>query len=235
MDARAELGFLRTLARFYGPLPENGVPRDPFGLLVWENVAYLVDDARRRSAFEALRRGIGIQPRALLDAGATAIEHLIGAGGMLPRRRAEKVLRCAQIAAGVGDGDLCAALRDLEPKRARALLKRFPGIGDPGADKIMLLSGLGDEPALDSNGVRVVERLRGLPACSSYARSYRSAIESLRESGVRSAGAAREAFQRLRQHGRALCRRANPKCPECPLRTTCAYGQKRRRSPAPKL
>ena len=112
----------------------------------------------------------------------------IGAGGMLPRRRAEKVLRCAQIAACVADGDVYTALRELEPKRARTLLKRFPGVGDPGADKIMLLSGSGEEPALDSNGVRVVERLRGLPACSSYARSYRSAIESLRESGVRSAG-----------------------------------------------
>jgi endonuclease III len=234
VDALSELGFLSTLARFYGPLSESGEPHDPFGLLVWENVAYLVDDARRRTAFDALRRGIGIEPKALLDAGPSAIEHVIDAGGMLPRRRAEKVLRCAQIAAGAADGDLYAALRELEPKRARALLKRFPGIGDPGADKIMLLTGLGDAPALDSNGVRVVERLRGVPPCSSYARSYRNAIESLRESGVRTARAAREAFERLRQHGRTLCRRANPKCPECPLCKSCAYGQKQRRSPAPK-
>ena len=232
METLAEL---KALSKFYGPLPESGEPRDPFGLLVWENVAYLVDDARRHEAFEAVRLGIGIEPKALLDAGASAIEHLIGGGGMLPRRRSEKVLRCAQIATGVADGDLRAALRDLEPKRARTLLKRFPGIGDPGAGKIMLLSGLSKEPALDSNGVRVIERLRGFPASSSYARSYRSAIESLRETGVRTAGAAREAFQRLRQHGRTLCRRASPKCEQCPLRRHCAFGNKPRRSPAPSL
>ncbi len=232
MEALTEL---KVLAKFYGPLRASGEPRDPFGLVVWENVAYLVDDAHRRGAFEALRCEIGIEPQALLEAGASAIEHLIGGGGMLPRRRAEKVLRCAQIVVDDAAGDLRAALQDLEPKRARALLKRFPGIGDPGADKIMLLTGLSDAPALDSNGVRVIDRLRGFPASSSYARSYRRAIESLVGDGVRTAGGAREAFQRFRQHGRTLCKRTSPKCAECPLRRSCAFGNKRRRSPVPRL
>jgi endonuclease III len=217
---------LAKLVRYYGPLRASE-PKDPFELVVWENVAYLVDDARRRAAFGALRKAVGVEPEALLRAGARAIEDAIGDGGMLPGRRAAKVMRCAQIAVEDAGGDLGAALRDLEPRPARALLKRFPGIGDPGVDKILLLAGLSRRPALDSNGVRVLERL-GAVAPSSYARSYRGAIEYLLENGVSTARAGREAFQRLRQHGRALCKRANPKCPECPLLRSCDYGQKRR-------
>ena len=218
---------LAKLARFYGPL-HTSEPSDPFELVVWENVAYLVDDARRRAAFDALRNGVGVEPAALVRAGVSAIERAIGDGGMLPGRRAEKVMRCAQIAIEYAGGDLGAALRDLEPQRARALLKRFPGIGDPGADKIMLLAGLSRRPALDSNGVRVLERLGAVAPSSSYARSYRNAIEYLLERGVRTTRAGREAFERLRQHGRTLCKRANPKCPDCPLLRSCVYGQKRR-------
>ena len=207
MDA---LRLLKALAKFYGPLAESGEPRDPFGLIVWENVGYLVDDSRRREAFEALRDAIGIEPQALLDAGPVAIERSIARGGMLSQRRAENVLRCAQIA--VAD--------------ARGKLERFPGIGEPGAAKIMLLAGLSDEPALDSNGVRVVERICGFAALPAYARSYRRAIASLRAGGVKSAKEACLAFERLRQHGRSLCRRAHPRCTQCPIVTGCAFGRK---------
>jgi endonuclease III len=219
------------LTRFYGRLPELE-PSDPFEIVVWENVAYLVDDARRRAAFDALRSQIGIEPQALLRAGLRAIERSIESGGMQPHRRAEKVMRCAQIAIDDAGGNLLATLRELEPKSARRLLKRFPGIGEPGADKVLLLSGLSNRPALDSNGVRVLERLGAIASASSYGRSYRDATDYLWEQGVRTAGSARAAFERLRQHGRTLCKRAQPKCPECPLLRSCAYGQKRRPLPA---
>ena len=221
---------LAKLARFYGPLRESE-PSDPFELVVWENVAYLVDDARRRAAFDALRREIGIEPHTLLKAGARSIERAIVDGGMLPRRRAEKVMRCAQIAMESAGGNLREALLGIEPKRARALLRRFPGIGEPGADKVMLLAGLARDPTLDSNGVRVLERLGCIAPASSYARTYQSAVEYLRNHGVRTARVARTAFERLRQHGRMLCKRAKPRCKECPLLPQCVYGRSRDSSP----
>ena len=43
--------------------------------------------------------------------------------------------------------------------KARRALKRFPGIADPGADKLLLFAGVTPYLALDSNGLRVLLRL----------------------------------------------------------------------------
>jgi endonuclease-3 len=220
---------LAELRRFYGPASYAGEPRDPFAAVVRENAAYLVDDARRSTIFERLEREIGIDPVSLLAAGARKIEAAIAAGGMQPGRRAAKVLRCAEIALEYAGGDLLASLCELDPKRARALLKRFPGIGDPGADKLLLFAGLSEAPTLDSNGLRVLERVGSIAASASYATSYRAGVAYLRSSGVATVAAAREAFILLRHHGRQLCKRTEPLCPQCPLREVCAFsaqGQK---------
>jgi endonuclease III len=198
-----------ALRKQYGAveLPE---PREPFELIVWENCAYLVDDQRRAETFERLRTAVGITPPKLIGAGAKKVEAAIAGGGMQPSHRAAKVLRCAEIALDVSDdgwGD-------------RKVLKRFPGIADPGADKVLLLCGLGDAPALDSNGLRVLERLHFVKPGLEYAAAYRAGVGALSAAGVRGREAL-EAFVLLRAHGRELCKRANPLCAACSLRARC--------------
>jgi hypothetical protein len=46
--------------------PEPPVTREPFAVVIWENVCYLVDDERRKRVFERLRAAVGITPEALL-------------------------------------------------------------------------------------------------------------------------------------------------------------------------
>jgi endonuclease-3 len=55
-------------------------------------------------------------------------------------------------------GDLGAALR-AAPGKARRALRSFPGIGEPGAEKILLFSGRQARLAPESNGLRVLVRL----------------------------------------------------------------------------
>jgi endonuclease III len=211
--------FARTLSlllKTYGS-PAIPEPPDPFEMIVWENCAYLVDDERRARTFEELRERIGVTPTQLLASGVRSIESAIADGGMQPAHRAAKVFRCAEIAMELADGDLARALDDADEKAQRRLLKRFPGIGDPGADKILLLAGYSRAPALDSNGLRVLERLHAISASSSYAAGYRAGVTYLAEQKVDPL----EAFGLLREHGRTLCKRTNPRCPECPLRKSC--------------
>ena len=207
---------LASLKKRYGPgrLPE---PVDPFAAVVWENCAYLVDDARREATFENLRKRVGITPRKLVAAGVKAIEPAIREGGMQPVRRAQKVLRCAEIAVAYADGDLADALARGGDRERRRLLKRFPGIGDPGVDKLLLIGGYADVPALESNGLRVLERIGAIPEGSPYASAYR---EGVRYIGEQRADAL-DAFILLREHGRTLCKRTNRQCGECPLRSWC--------------
>jgi endonuclease III len=222
-------GFLAKLKRLYGDVasPE---PRDPFELILWENAAYLVDDARRSLVFESLKSRVGVDAPALLAAGPRKIEAAIRDGGMQGSRRAEKVSTCARLCLEHAGGDLYAALRRLDSKGRRTLLKRFPGIADPGVAKVLLFAGLAPGPAIDSNGLRVLERLGEIEAGSSYAVSFRAGIERLLALGVESAGAAIETFTLLRQHGRELCKRTHPACEACPLRAECPYGS----PPAPR-
>jgi endonuclease-3 len=209
---------IAALQAFYGD-PPRVEPRDPFEAILFENAAYLVDDERRARVFRRLKRDVGIKPAQLLDAGIARIEKAIASdGGMQPSRRAAKVFTCAQIAVEFAAGNLLAALKASDRTRRR-LLKRFPGIADPGADKLLLFSGLSDAPALESNGLRVLVRLGFVREQRSYAAIYRDAIRFLTQS--LGATPATAAFELLRLHGRELCTRTNPSCGPCPLRKTC--------------
>jgi len=204
-------------------LPE---PRDAFELIVWENCAYLVDDETRTRTYRQMLENIGVAPTELLDAGVKRIEKAIAGGGMKPAHRAAKVLRCAEIAEQFARGDLTAQLRALTEKPRRTLLKRFPGIADPGADKVLLLCGLAASPALDSNGLRVLERWGVVKAGLAYAAGYRAGVSALSKAGI-TGGSAVEAFALLRAHGRELCKRSAPLCGPCPLRAECPSSTQR--------
>lgn len=188
---------------------------------MWENCGYLVDDERRAEVYNRLRDSIGVEPAALLSAGHERVELALAGGGMQPAHRAAKVLRAAELAIEAADGDLMATLRSLDARRARALLKRFPGVADPGADKLMLLAGLSDAPALDSNGLRVLVRLGTIEEQKSYQATYKAGAAYLRAHGIDSAAESVKAFGLLRHHGRELCKRSTPICGPCPLRRRC--------------
>lgn len=200
---------LAKLRKHYGTvdIPE---PREPFALIVWENCAYLVDDERRAQTFEALRTAIGIAPEQLLAAGPKNIEAAIRDGGMAPPRRAAKIFESAQLA---------LELRE-DAWADRKVLKRFPGIADPGADRVLLLCGLGEAPTVDSNGLRVLERLHIVRPGQAYASAYRAGVRALTDAGVHGQKAI-ETYALLRAHGRELCKRARPRCGRCPLRREC--------------
>ena len=113
------------------------------------------------------------------------------------------------------------ALRALPLPKARALLKMFPVIGDPGADKILLLSGIAPRPALDSNGVRSLARLGFFKEQPSYDRSYKAAIEVPVSSGQADRDWLVDAHLLLRELGKTTCKRGEPICTACPLDAIC--------------
>ena len=140
----------RLEQRYGRPLPP---PADPFELVLLENCAYLVDDKRRATVFRRLKRTVGTRPGAILGTPLPLVADAIRDGGMLPLRRAAKLHTAADLALDVG----VATLRRLvkrSPAEARKILKRFPGIGDPGADKILLFCRGGQGLGPDANVCR---------------------------------------------------------------------------------
>lgn len=191
-----------ALEKTYGRLEPQVT--DPFEMIVLENVAYLVDDTRRQETFERLRRAIGITPDAILKHSAGEIAAVIADGGMKPEMRAEKVLECARLA------------------KKEAPLRKYPGVGEPLADRIQLFAGTKVTLAPDSNALRVLLRLGYGKESKNYAASYRSALAAT-EGELRDAAFAQRAHLLLRRHGQELCKRSKPRCELCPLRDVCAW------------
>jgi len=212
-----------TLQKHYGR-PTPAVSTDPLELIIWENIAYLASDDRRAEAFTTLKGSIGTRPEKILAAKRSALA-AIGKAGILPAVSAEKLVRIARIAKEKFDGDLRSVLKWPLPQAKKAL-KRFPGIGDPGAEKILLFTRSYPVMALDSNGLRVLCRVGFAEEQKNYSATYRSIQDAIREQLPKGYDSLIRAHQLLRQHGQELCKRSKPRCTECPVRSSCSYGRK---------
>lgn len=212
------------LEKYYGRPPRLPLS-DPFELVLWECCAYLVDDARRAKVYTRLRKATRADPERLAAMARGALAELITAdGGMQPARRAEKLQRAANLVLDWGQTELHSLCRT-DPAAARKLLKQFPGIGEPGADRILMITGSLKTLAPDSNGARVLCRLGFGKHDARYDRMYRSVVAATEPELPSAAPGRIRAHQLLRQHGKSLCKVSAPRCRECPLAARCPSAQ----------
>ena len=201
------------------------VPRltGPWEMVLWENVAYLTDDDRRQEAFQTLKKRIGTEPGQILSASDEALLE-VTRYGILADRFAKKLRKCAQIALEEFDGDLRPVLK-LPIAKAKKALQKFPGIGEPGAEKILLFCQTQPVLALESNGLRVLLRLGFGEEKKSYSTTYRLVQEAAGEGLNDDYSWLIQAHLLLRLHGQELCKRTKPECKKCPLAVDCEFYQ----------
>jgi endonuclease III len=217
-----------TLEAFYGR-PKPPAVTDPFEQVLWDNVAYLASDERRAQAWQRFKKEVGTKPAQILKAARSTLVS-IGKAGIVPASTADKLRKIAEIAVEEFDGDLKPVLK-LPLAGARKALRKFPSIGEPGAEKILLLAGSHPVLALDSNGLRVLLRLGFGKEDKSYAKSYRSAQEAAVSGLPPDTAWLTRSHQLLRRHGQELCKTNHPRCEACPLNTECAYYRSHSRVP----
>jgi len=216
---------IAALTRHHGK-PRSLAPKDPFELLLWEYVGYLADDPTRATALAELRDRVGLKPAAIAAAPLPVLAAIARRGGPIAvSQRAARMKDAATTVCETWHGRLRDALR-LPCPAARKALKSFPSIGLPGADKILLLTGAQPVLALDSNALRVLLRVGYGREERSYAKSYASAQSAAMDELPKAVPVLTQAFVVLQHHGRTLCRRNHPKCPECPIRASCAFGRR---------
>jgi len=212
---------IARLKKLYGaPAPPRVT--DPFEQVLWENVAYLANDEKRAAAFSALRKTVGLTPEDILKAKPEKLLAVTRMGGMVPELRAQRLRQSAEIVQILLKGKLNAMLDESLPK-AKKTLRRFPTIGEPGAEKILMFAGKYPVFALESNGLRVLLRLGFAEEQKSYSASYRGVKNAIAGQLPRDSKSLVAAHQLLRQHGQELCKRSQPLCDDCPLRKSCAY------------
>jgi endonuclease III len=209
------------LEKHYGP-PAPPVTTDPFELILWENIAYLVSDERRQEVFVLMRKTVGTRPHQILAAQSDALLRVATLGGMQPEKRAARLRELALIALNEFGGDLSAAL-DLPQPKAKKALQKFPSIGEPSAEKILLFTRSYPVLGLESNGLRVLLRLGFGEEKKNYTASYRSVQEAIKDHLGHDYDQLIAAYILLRHHGKELCKTNNPRCEKCPVKKSCDY------------
>jgi endonuclease III len=220
---------IARLQKFYGA-PKPPRITDPLEVILFENVAYLADDEKREAAFVALKKRVGTTPQKILQASRETLLEVTTLGGIVPALRADRLRKIAHLAHTVFDDDLGAVVK-LPLPQAKKALRRFPAIGEPGAEKILMLAGGAPVLALESNGLRVLLRLGFAREEKSYAANYRAVQQAIRSQVPKKASEIIAAHQLLRQHGQTLCKRNRPLCEQCPLRKDCPYPDSAKRNP----
>ena len=148
---------ISRLKKHYGE-PEAPAARGPLELVLWENCCYLLPDERRLEVFNTLRDKVGMTAAAIDTAPDRLLLPIAQRGGMRPETRVFRWREIARITLTQYGGDLNSIL-DLTLADAKKALKQFPTIGDPGAEKILLLCGISSGLPLESNGLRVLGRM----------------------------------------------------------------------------
>jgi endonuclease-3 len=212
---------LDRLEKFYGP-QEPGLPVEPYEFLIWWHCGYPASDAACEKGWKNLKQQVGIEPRELLNATPAKLAMALKAGGMVPELRAQRLKAVAMRVKDEFGGDLRSVLTGPLAK-VRKTLKSFPGIADPGADRILLFAGIVPLAAVPSNCVHVLIRILQGPEGENYAVGYREAQRAIAAEVPEKFDPRMRAYLLLKTHGQQICKRTNPKCPECPVKSKCAF------------
>ena len=190
-------------------------------MLLWEQVGYLANDEQRLTAFRALEARVGVEPDKILAAPMATLRAIARLGGAIAvNQRADRIRKVAERVSTAWNGTLDPVLK--RPfDAARRELKRYPAIGEPGAERILLLTRAHPVLGLDSNALRVLLRLGYGSEQGPWSKTYRTVQAAAAAELPETVRARRSAFLLLQEHGRTICRRTAPRCGDCPLSSDC--------------
>jgi endonuclease III len=214
---------LDTLESLYGALAVFA-PSDPYEFLVWWHSGYPASEARCEKGWQSLKHRVGIAPQQLMAASTAKLTDALKAGGMVPEVRAARLKDIAARVQAEYSGDLRTALTQLSVPQARKALKTFPGIGNPGADRILLFARLVPIAAVPSACPHVLVRLAHGPEGDKYPALYAAAQRMLDELPA-SFEARIRGYLLINRHGGELCKRTHPACARCPLHSVCIFAK----------
>ena len=215
------IAVLDRLERHYGPLAPDW-PTDPYYFLVWWHCGYPQSDAACARGWASLTERVGVEPAQLRAARASSLAAALKPGGMIPELRARRLKEIAARIEKEFGGDLRGALA-ARLAEAPKLLKQFPGIAGPGADRILLFGGLAPAAAVPSGNPQVLVRIMRGPESKDYAANYREAQWIITEGTAPDVHERSRAYLLLKRHGQDVCKRTKPACGACPIRKDCLY------------
>lgn len=172
-----------------------------------------------------LEKRVGLEPSDILHAPLKTLHAIARHGGAnAADERAKRLGAAADRVVKKWNGDLSRVLR-LPLVDARRELMKYPAIGGPGAERILLLAGAQPVLGLDSNALRGLQRLGFGDERAPWSQGYRDTQAAADADLPRTVPIRRRAYLLLKHHGQTVCRRSAPHCPQCPLLDDCPAGR----------
>jgi endonuclease III len=199
-------------------------PAGVFEALVWWHCGYPPSDVACTKGWNALLTHLDgdVNAERLLELKKPKLGSALKAGGLIPDVRTDRLREIASAVRDQFNGSLDEALRKLPAAECRKILMKFPGIGGPGADRLMLFNELAPVAAVPSNSPYVLVRiLHGKPD-QKYQATYRLARQAIEAAVPETVAARSRAYLLLKRHGQELCKWTKPKCAVCPVNDVCA-------------
>jgi endonuclease III len=212
---------LDRLEKFYGK-PKAPKLTDAYNMVLHRNAGYPQSDMNCDRGFAALKKEIGLAPEKILAAPVEELREALRAGGIVPELRTQRMREIAARVETEFGGNLDAVLKR-PVAEAKKALRKFPTLGEAGAEKILLFTGTAAVAAVPSNCIHVPLRLGFGRESKNWAASYKSAQEAIRAELPETCEAQLRAYLLFKQHGQTLCKSARPKCEECPVTDECLY------------
>jgi len=215
-----------VLEEKYGPkwwpvqYPED-VSKDPFKNLIITVLSQNTSEANCVRAYKGLAAKFEIKPQVLATAKEAEIKEAIRSGGLY-NVKAKRIKDVSKAVLEKFGGNLRQILA-LPKVEARMKFMELPGIGPKTADVLLTTRhGYSQVFVVDTHMDRIAKRL-GLVKPDAKYEEIQSALQKYIpwDKGERVGGL----FWLLAKY---TCRAQNPKCGECPLVETCAYGQETR-------
>jgi endonuclease III len=217
---------LDRLEKFYGK-PKAPKITDAYEMVLHRNCGYPQSDANCDKGFAALKKEIGLRPADILNAPVAKLREVMSGSVMLPALSAQRLREIAAWVETEFGGDLDAVLKR-PVAEAKKALRKFPTLGEAGAEKILLFTKTAAVAAVPSNCIHVPLRLGFGRETKNWAASYKSAQDAIRAELPETCEAQLRAYLLFKQHGQTLCKSARPKCEECPVTDECGYFAKAR-------
>ena len=190
--------------------------------MIWWHCGYPASEERCSKGWASLTREVGVAPKELISVSTAKLVRALTAGGMVPDLRAVRLKDIAARVLKEFGGELRSALSRLSVPQARKALKAFPGIGNPGADRMLLFARLSPVAAVPSACPHVLVRVLLGPEGPKYVAVYAAAQRILNALPVTFEERIR-GYLLVARHGHEICKRSNPLCGRCPLRARCVF------------
>ena len=153
-------------------------------------------------------------PKDLVDAPLEDIKKIITPLGM-EHKRAERLKKLGIVLIEKFGGKI--------PETEEELLS-LPGVGQYIANGVLCLAFNREAPLVDTNIVRILERVFDIRSNRARARTDEKIWEFVK--GITPSNKSREINLALLDHGALICTAKKPKCPICPLNKICIAYQK---------